>query len=232
MKKLIILLCATLPWLSIAQEVDVAFYQTWYLYNFLSDDLSGSFNIQETHPRIAPEVTFTETFEFSGFGGCNTFEGTFEIGGTDEFPHFITTSFSAEEVVCEDLENNQIDSGFLDLLENGEFAIVFDQADEGQSLFFFTALGGESSYGIAPLAVQDVEKEVPLFYPNPVSDRLFFNLKPSFVGSIKMYSTTGEQVFIANEKLDSMDVSTFEQGVYFLHLTADKEDQIIQIIIR
>lgn len=232
MNKFLVTIIYFFSLISNAQEVGVDFFQTWYLYNILSDDLSNTFNIQNTNPRIAPEVTFAENFEFSGFGGCNTFQGTFEIGGTNENPLFITTSFSSENNECSTSENNQIDNTFLDLIMSGEFEISLNQTDDGLGLYLFTALGGVSDYGIAPLSINDLKKEKISSYPNPVSDRLYFNFNETIVSSIKLYNISGKLVFATSIKIESMDVKNYEDGVYFLHIQSKNKVLINSIIIQ
>ncbi len=79
-----------------------------------------------------------------------------------------------------------------------------------------------------PLSIVNaIESKLPLFYPNPSKDYLFFNLnhQESVIKRVRIVDVNGRLIY--SEKYHSkIDVSHLSKGIYFLKLETKDEEEL------
>ena len=115
-------------------------------------------------------------------------------------------------------------------VDGGDYTITLTVTNEAGDIFTITkeAFIHASGVGIA-------EQDAPAFrcYPNPVNN--MFNIQSEvLLSSIKMYNVAGQLIYeddTFDSKLQSIDVSTFEKGIYFVEIRSEVNTSTIKVII-
>lgn len=84
---------------------------------------------------------------------------------------------------------------------------------------------------VPALSIQEKVFEELKIFPSPTSDFLKID-NQSLIEKIEIVNCLGSQVFSEryNSKSISLDLSSFESGVYFLHLTSDGKDKTLKFV--
>jgi len=217
MKKLILLfIICSFNFQGYAQDPDL--YQTWYL-----NSINGEFEtiyVFEIEPEITPNITITESLNFTGEGACNTFTGTINFLDPNlEFQNFNNSIFDCIYESHIDLEYSyfsffQTESiiSYTIATENGiQYLTLDNQIFEGLS--FSNQL----------LATLDIFKTSVSIFPNPVSEKLVINSKDFSIDHITIYSISGKKV-IESFKIENntVDVSELSKGMYFIEVSTSE----------
>ena len=89
-------------------------------------------------------------------------------------------------------------------------------ADAGEMTFLW-----DDIEFVNPEGIFDNKYQVMEVYPNPATDRI--NIKNSTeLSSIRIYSVTGSLVYESENVSETIDISTFNNGVYFIHASGIK----------
>jgi len=121
MKKIVVLAFSLLlSFQSFAQDPEL--YRTWYLHEYLIDSTPGYQDVRDVNPPIFPNLTITESLEFSGIGSCNTFTGTMAYYNSNVFGF---TSFLATNEDCESTQQDSAESHYFYMFEQ-ENNLYFD----------------------------------------------------------------------------------------------------------
>lgn len=77
----------------------------------------------------------------------------------------------------------------------------------------------------SPLAIVETESFDFAVFPNPVKDMLDINYgNNDIIDNISIYTLLGEKIFNSNEKLDKINVSNFNKGIYFIRLISEEKE--------
>ncbi len=71
-----------------------------------------------------------------------------------------------------------------------------------------------------PLAIEDEVKSDIIVFPNPTSDKIYWNVSGDFNAAI--YTASGQKILNERTNRSFLDVSQLPAGLYFLHLSRDK----------
>jgi len=115
-------------------------------------------------------------------------------------------------------------------VDGGDFTVSLTVTNETGETFTVTkeAFIHASGVGIE-------EQDAPAFrcYPNPANN--VFNIQSEeLLSSIKMYNVNGQLIYedaTCETKLQSIDISTFEKGIYFVELRSEVSTSTIKVII-
>jgi len=227
----------------VAQENDPDLFQTWYLYE-MEFEIDPPVVIEgwdpyddPEFPQINPEITFEESLNFSGFGICNTFEGTLETANANCFPTVL--SMTNTDVDCglyeDELEGNYF-SFFAPDLASICYTISLD--DDG---FQTLTLTGSifSTYTFRNVEILNTpENRIVNFsvLPNPTTESLTIDSNNSIpIDSVTIYSLSGARLIAQDYHDISLDVkvnvSTLVSGMYFLEISSEG-NKLIQKFIK
>lgn len=200
-----------------AQEPDPNLFQTWYLTFVQASDLGIPYVVSEIDPAIAPFLTISENYEFSGQGACNSFNGIYDFPFDDTFQ---VTEFSHTGNVCTPPIHQAFESEYFGFIGNGGWFEISEDND-GFVLEMYNAIFGYANFTNYPLSNEDFMSKTIQIYPNPVGMELFFITDNIVISDIEIYSTLG--TFIRNSTLDNgaIDVSELNQGLYILRIKTD-----------
>lgn len=70
-------------------------------------------------------------------------------------------------------------------------------------------------------------------FPNPTTNKIYLNFKPELVNiQLSLYNSTGQIIYSANNILENheIDLSLFDNGIYFLRLKNYSEQKVIKLI--
>ena len=92
---------------------------------------------------------------------------------------------------------------------------------------------GESFLKSIQLALFDISNENIRIYPNPAGDMIFIDWPDEYklLKECYIYNVVGERLRVFKEKkLDRLDISQLDTGVYFLELKSDQNTYTHKII--
>ena len=100
-------------------------------------------------------------------------------------------------------------------------------------------VGGSQNYSLivsgfdqAPLNVESIKTEDIFIYPNPASDRLYFDMPNNIaVEKIEIYDAIGKRVLSSQVNNNSVDVFNLTSGIYFVKINVEGS-QITKKIIK
>lgn len=208
---------------------DPDLFKTWYLYS-IEFESGEIITVANFDPPIHPDLIITETFDFNGFGACNTFEGTFNFTSPDGLEVISSTNTNLS---CGFFENIFEDDYFGFFFEDTFmfFSIVTD-IDDVQTLILhggpFTTLTFRE---IPVLSLPEFNNNHISIYPNPTSEVLMLSSENLVIEKINIYSISGK--LILEQKLNesnSINISGLSEGIYFLEVFADNGKSIQRFI--
>ncbi len=215
-KSLLILLISFFSFQSFAQDPDPELFRTWYLYFIQASDVKVEYNVSEINPVIHPFITISENLNFNGEGACNTFNGNYEHLGTN-YLEAITFNNTAND--CENQVHNSFEGDYFGFMQSG-FWYSISQDSDGLTLRLDHLLMGYAIFKDYPLSTSDFTINDIVIYPNPVSDQLFITSENTVIETISIYTLTGKNVLEVINETNSIDVSSFSKGVYFIEISS------------
>lgn len=233
MKKSLLFLLIVTSFNSFGQ-VDPDLFRTWHLTFLLGSDLSDPFDISEIEPLIRPFIIISETtdpeiIEINGEGACNTFSGTYDYYYSATYSDFIATAFTNTQDDCGVQIHNRFENDFFDFIGYGGWYEI-NQDSQGLALTIQHPLMGYATFTDYPLSVSENNRTEFKIYPNPVSEALFITSEKALINKIAVYSITGEKVLETKFMDDSVDVSSLQQGMYFLEIISETGRSIQKFI--
>ncbi len=83
------------------------------------------------------------------------------------------------------------------------------------------------------LKIEKKKVEKISIYPVPASNQLFidWNTESTSIKTIQVYNTLGSLIYTSTETINSIDISRFDNGIYFLHIW-DGEDTVVKKFIK
>jgi heat shock protein HslJ len=217
MKKFILLVLLLCSIHCFSQSPNPELYQTWYLRYIQSTDLSTPYTVSAIVPSIAPTLIISNTLNFTGMGGCNTFMGTFSspFSGFLQTPQFMPTLLVCSTQVHRNFE----DSYFGFLQSGGQYSI----SPEGSGLILIinTALFGQAIFQNFPLTTATFAREQIAIYPNPSSSKVYVAANTMQISKIQFINSLGQTVKTINNDFQTIDISALASGIYLLQLTTE-----------
>ncbi|MBW2938539.1 T9SS type A sorting domain-containing protein [Aureisphaera sp. CAU 1614] len=209
----------------LAQDPD--FFQTWYLYHMLFEN-SPSIHVGDFDPPISPTLTINPNLEFNGEGACNTFQGTFIY----EFEGFEVETSTYTTAVCGEEQDNfeQLYFGFFSI--GTPFGIqIEDQGDNIQRLQIHGGTFRDLIYYNTPnLSIEAFNQQNILISPNPASKTLFITSENLQMEQLSVFNLSGQKVMELKEVATEIDVSSLQNGIYFLKITSEEGTAIKKFV--
>lgn len=115
-------------------------------------------------------------------------------------------------------------------VDGGDYTVALTVTNETGDSFTITKEAFIHSSGVG---VGELENANFKCYPNPAIDVINVQTVDA-INSIKVYSVNGQMIYenqAVQAKLYSIDVTTFEKGVYFMEISTDVETQLIKVVV-
>jgi heat shock protein HslJ len=211
---------------SFAQDPEL--YKTWYLREVFND--LNTVVVQNISPRINPTLTISETLSFNGEAACNTFSGTMTFDTATNRLEML--SFESTNNTCSEQAHVNFEIEFFQFFEIGKSfqAFVSNETNGQQTL---ATIGPWYPHLVLKNYVLDVAEKDKLnitVYPNPVSETLFVASEDNTIENIKIYSLDGNQIIEASSNLNSIDVSTLSEGLYFIEIFSSEGKSVQKFV--
>ncbi len=222
-KILLIILISFFSFQSFAQDSEL--FKTWYLYR-MDFDFGEPQYVENIDPVISPYLTINESFEFNGFGACNSFSGSFIYTEGD----FTLTpiNFENTNIDCVHPEHILFEEGYFFQFSEGLLLYIVDLQE---TQFAFDQYPGFTyAFSNEPLSLKDNIINKIKIYPNPVSDILHISSENTEIESIFIYSLTGKKVLEGLNETNYIDVSTLSKGLYFIEISSSPGKSIKKFI--
>ena len=209
-----------------AQDPDI--FRTWYLYEIQATDLSPVYVVADIDPNIQPWVAISETLEFNGEGACNTFMGTYSYDPNGSIFNSADLTETGDDCIIQ--VHNQFEEGYFNFMQ--WFQVIDISSDNnGLTMYLSSILLGYAIFKDYPLSINDVNFENTItVYPNPVSDQLFISSENTQIENIRVYSISGKQVLDDSNFENSLDVSGFSEGIYFLEIYSSEGKSVQKFV--
>lgn len=227
MKTLLLLLFSAFTFQSFAQDPRI--FQTWELESF-EWDLEPPFFISEIEPSISPTFTLEENLSFSGFGACNSFSGLMVY---DDFQDtFTPVNFEATTEICEFPEHIDFENYYF-LLFSPDYTYeywIYTNPNTNEDYFHFAYSAGYAmNFRSSSLSVSENALSEFKIHPNPTTDILNITSKNP-IEKLAVYSVSGRKVLEQNTIENSLDVSSLQNGVYFLEIVSPKGKSVQKFV--
>jgi len=212
-----------------AQDPDPNLFQTWYLYRILASDAHEIYEISEIEPPINPFVTISENLNINGEGACNSFIGKCSY----ESPNVLrTTNFSNTADNCGIQIHNFFEDDFFSFINSNGNILWFQitQDSGGLTLTLSNQIFGWAIFKNYPLSISDFYLNEIKIYPNPSSSRIFRKSQKDPVTKIELYNLLGENIQTLNNKVEFIDISDFESGIYLVKIYTELGATVKKVI--
>ena len=195
-------------------------FQTWYLFSTSVDLGETTFYEGED----VPQLTINDDFSFFGEENCWSYEGQFEYVsiGLDDLPHFYITEFN-QECNQEGSEGTVLLNflGYVDFLGLyvGENDLYLEEAPGFVNHFKNTTTLGVDEF---------LSNKVSLS-PNPTNTitRIYYEER---IDQWDMYDITGKHMVSKNYDERSVDLTSFQSGIYILKIKSEERTIVKKII--
>ena len=97
---------------------------------------------------------------------------------------------------------------------------ISSNSDGSETLVVTAPNGDRAIYNTFLLNTDNQNLSGFTIYPNPVSDLLFISSETAVIEKIAIYNLSGQLVLEPTVVDNSMDVSSLQQGIYFLEITS------------
>ena len=225
MKKLILTSCAFLLLSkSFSQNPDL--FQTWYLTDYYLD-LGGEYEVSDIDPPISPTLIITEVLEFSGEGACNSFTGIF---GYDSNDRLIVENFDTTLLFCDFQVHNDFEIDYFFFFQEFELFYSIENVGGGEQILSLDGASSGMNFSNNALSVSDNKISNFKIHPNPTANILNITSKNP-IQKLAVISVSGMRVLEQNFIENSIDVSSLQNGIYFLEISS-REGKSIQKFIK
>lgn len=114
---------------------------------------------------------------------------------------------------------------------SNQISIVSSQQGAYEVEVFFADGCSEISapYNLITTAVENYKSDEYMMYPNPTSSKItFINVNQNELNAIKIYDTLGQGVHSFQIANNTIDVSSFSKGIYFIQLSGTIKKLIVE----
>jgi len=227
MKNLFLLITIFYTTALCAQDPDPDLFQTWYLKSvYQSDATPEPYIVSEIEPSITPTLTIEPDLSLFATGACNQFPGSFAFINDETFEtNAVGTSFA----LCETEEHEAFEIEYRSFLNSMTFYSITSN-ENGLTLTAGTPVFGQAVFHNYPLSL--TERTVAAFevYPNPTQSVLHLKSDHTTISSVELYNSIGERLEVITGNFDSIDMSAFSTGVYFVKIIADNGAVVKRVI--
>lgn len=216
MKYLVTLIIMCCHVAGFSQSLNPDLFQTWYLYKYGSTDNNVFYPVSEVTPSIAPNITFTETFDFYGVGACNLFNGTFSSPyGND----LLFDNFNATLMLCDSSQQTSYEGRYFSFMQNNSIGYyqILGQGDQ-MTLIISTPIFVDYIFGNSQLNTPTFDLKQTLVYPNPFDSQLQVESLNILITKIEIFNALGQMVKLIDHDFDLIPTTDFPSGVYFIKL--------------
>ena len=220
-----------------AQDTDPnLFNQTWYLYE-VNDSEGEHVFVENWYPDYAPYVIIDEFLNFNGVGLCNTFNGVLEqepnLNNYRAISSDVTSNscgdpFNYESLFIGPFGYVEGDPDFYTMIN---LQIVNNQ-DGFQTLTYITQPFIGYLYRNTPiLSVEQFDKNIISFHPNPTKGKVYFSSERGTLKSITILSISGKLIFQSfQSSSNSIDLSSLENGIYIAEIVHSEGKGVYKIL--
>ena len=197
-----------------AQTPNPDLFQTWYLSDVATDDGSMGFMVSNITPDISPTLTVMSDLTFNGVGACNTFNGEFST--TNIYP-LETIQFSSLTNDCGVTLHNDFENEYFTFMQWVSDYVILP-VENGLMLRMFTPPFGHARFFNFPLNTERFELEEVKLYPNPTDSKIHLKPLNSQVVKVEIFNTLGEKLKTKEDDFETVDISDFSNGIYFISI--------------
>lgn len=227
MKHLILLIALTYTTALCAQEPDPNLFQTWYLESvYQSDATPEPYIVSEIEPPITPTLTIEPDFSLSATGACNQFPGSFAFINDETFE---TNAVGTTYAGCGYDEHEAFDIEYRSFLNS--MTVYWITSNENG----MTLTAGTPVFGLAVFhnyALSLTERTVSAFevYPNPTQSVIHLKSDYHTISEVELFNSLGKRLTVTTDDLDSIDMSSFSPGVYYVKIIADNAAVVKRVV--
>lgn len=208
-------------------------FQTWFLRSIQHNDGSNEYQAageitNEIPPNdnliqiqeLTPTLTIQEDYTYSGFGACNTFNGTLNFNND---PHinrsFIALNTSNTSDDCGNSTYNAFENDYFNFLQiGGWYSIIPENSGDGLTLFMHNPIFGRAIFTNYPLSVSEKQlQDIKLTF-NPEHTKLYVNNSSNSIINIKIYNTYGQSIKSISNDFDTINIATLTAGIYLVKI--------------
>jgi hypothetical protein len=216
MKNILFSLIITYSLTCFAQTQNPDLFQTWYLSSVATDDGSMGFTVSDITPSISPTLTIMNDFTFNGVGACNSFNGEF-ISINANANAIETTQFSNSTNDCGITLHNDFEIEYFTFIQwISDYTIT--PVENGLMMRMFTPPFGSARFFNYQLNTMEFEVRQIELFPNPTDSKIHLKSQNSPIKKVEFYSSLGKKIKTIDYKFDSMDISDFVNGIYFIRI--------------
>lgn len=222
-----------------AQEPDSNLFRQWYLTNITIDDVV--YNASEYYPflSIFIQVESPTLYTFSipyVDGTCS-----FIITSFDENPNSFALPLEIDTCL---LEANCLDDpvtgpcSFLhnkhaEIYTNRPSSFIYEVSQNSNNTFSLeinNTEGNTATYSSVLLSNDGFTSQNSTITPNPVSSTLYLNTQNLAIQSLYVFNLSGQKILEQSTNTKSLDVSSLQNGMYFLQIATEKGSVIKKFI--
>jgi len=216
MKKIFFSLLITYSINCFAQTQNPELFQTWYLSSVATDDGSMGFTVSDVTPSITPTLTIMNDLTFNGVGACNSFNGEFTSINANANA-IETTQFSNSTNDCGITLHNDFENEYFTFIQwISDYTIT--PVENGLMMRMFTPPFGSARFFNYQLNTTEFEtKQIELF-PNPTDSKVYLKSQNKSIKKVEFYDSLGKKIKTIDYEFDTIDISDFVNGIYFIRI--------------
>lgn len=188
--------------------------------------------VQELSPRINPIIFIDQDLTFTGIGACNNYSGNFIYDDLND--RLVIESFMATLNLCDNETHDDFETAYFTFFEPTNILeyFVFHGSDEDLFLQFNLTPDIILYYQDFPLPLSTPENQLRniTITPNPVSSTLHLNTQNLAIQSLYVFNLSGQKILEQSTNTKSLDVSSLQNGMYFLQIATEKGSVIKKFI--
>jgi len=216
-----------------AQDPDPRIFSSWFIIEYIEDEVTYvapdnyEIEIVEEGDQTCPHLFYLPN-PFNSSWGClgpineTQFvvlalgiltEGEICQGGPQECEDF----FAVYQDLYSDAQNSGIPLSYT----------IEDQQNGLRRLTVTNEDGDRAIYRNQYLSVDELAKPQAIVYPNPVTEELFIR-SATQIENVRIYSVQGKLVLESSST--TLDVTSMQNGLYFIEIASDEGKEIHKII--
>lgn len=152
-----------------------------------------------------------------------------EVNFTDETVGGTVASWSWDFDMDGIEDSNEQNPSYI-FEDGGDYTVTLTVTNETGETFTEVKENFIHSSGVG---LEEIAESTFNCYPNPATDVINIRSENS-VNSIRMFNIGGQMIYSienSNSKYQTIDISSFEKGVYFLELSSDIETKNVKIVV-
>ena len=198
-----------------SQELDPNIFRTWYLYElFPSDAFEAPLLTADISPEITPTLTIENNLNYTGFGSCNSFNGTFV--SSDNYI-YTSNNLTSGDNICENESQTEFEEIYFDTIQWDWYFQSIETVQNGYKLTLGTPIFGHIIFYSFPLATEDIEyeEEKIVIAPNPCKSELHLDTTLT-IDKIHIFNHLGQLIQEISSPKKTLDVSLLAKGNYII----------------